>query len=276
MYFAAAKNALYARQGRASANDMAAQTRALFQADTNLMFYYNHTFADGRWSHFMDQTHIGYTNWRDPEFNNMDAIKLTEIKVPDAATLGVAVEGSENAWSNTNSEEAILPKFDSFNRQRHYVEVFNKGKTSFEFTAIADKPWITLSDSQGRVDKDKRLWVGVNWSKAPKGNARGTVKITGAGREVVVKINAFNPTEVTRDSLRGFVEGAGVVSIEPEHFTKKTDIGENRWIRIEDYGRTWSGMRATQPVDAPALHREKIRRALNIKRISSTRARWKL
>jgi hypothetical protein len=27
--------------------------------------------------------------------------------------------------------------------------------------------------------------------------------------------------------------------------------GQNRWIKIQDYGRTLSGMRATQPVDAP-------------------------
>ena len=66
MYLAAAKNALYAKQGRASANDFAAQTRELFQAQTNLMAYFNHTFAGGKWNHFMDQTYIGYTNWDGP------------------------------------------------------------------------------------------------------------------------------------------------------------------------------------------------------------------
>ena len=30
------------------------------------------------------------------------------------------------------------------------------------------------------------------------------------------------------------------------------DAGDNRLIKIEDYGRTLSGMRATQPVDAPS------------------------
>ena len=55
-----------------------------------------------------------------------------------------------------------------------------------------------------------------------------------------------------RDTLHGFVEGEGYVAIEPEHFTKKTDAGANRWILIHDYGRTLSGLRATQPVDAPS------------------------
>jgi hypothetical protein len=47
------------------------------------------------------------------------------------------------------------------------------------------------------------------------------------------------------------VEGAGVVAIESEHFTAKKDAGNSRWIRIEDYGRTLSGMRATSLADAP-------------------------
>ena len=76
--------------------------------------------------------------------------------------------------------------------------------------------------------------------------------LAGAGTNVTVKVNAFNPTEVTRDSLHGFVEGDGFVSIEAEHYTRKTDAGANRWIKIDDYGRTLSGMRAEAPVDAPS------------------------
>jgi hypothetical protein len=251
MYLAAEKNALYARQARASANDMAKQTRTLFQADTDLMNYFNHTFAKGKWDHFMDQSHIGYTTWRDPPQNNMDAIKLVEIEVPDAAAMGVAVDGSDAAWPGAPSE-AALPEFDGINRQRHYIDVFNKGKAPFEFTATASAPWIVLSEARGTVEKDKRLWVSVDWNKAPEGRASGAVKISGAKGSVTVKVSAFKPAEVTRNSLQGFVEGEGFVSIEAEHYTKKTDGGASRWIKIEDYGQTLSGMRAMAPVDSPS------------------------
>jgi hypothetical protein len=251
LYLAAAKNALYARQGRASANDRAAETRTLFQADTNLMGYFNQTFAHGKWNHFMDQSHIGYTTWRDPPQNNLDAIKLTEIEVPETAAMGIAVEGSEAAWPG-DPGDAILPKFDVFNRQRRYIDVFNKGKTPFEFTATASDPWIVLSENKGSVVKDQRLWVSVDWSQAPHGLASGAVTLSGTGTNVTVKVNTFNPTEVTRDSLQGFVEGDGFVSIEAEHYTRKTDAGTHRWIKIDDYGRTLSGMRAEAPVDAPS------------------------
>jgi hypothetical protein len=151
--------------------------------------------------------------------------------------------------------------------------VFNKGKAPLDFTAVASATWIVLSETRdtvekprslwaklfpsvakirGTLGKDQRLWVSIDWNKVPQGAARGTVKLSGANGDVTVGVDAFNPTEVTRDSLRGFVEGDGVVSIEAEHYAEKTDVGASRWIRIEDYGHTLSAMRATAPVDAPS------------------------
>ena len=170
-------------------------------------------------------------------------------EVPKEAIMGAAVEGSENAVTNAG---AALPRFDAFNQQRHYLNVFNQGLTPFAFIAQASDRWILLSESKGTVRTDQRLWVSVDWQRAPKGAASGTVTLSGADKSITVRVDAFNPTEVTRDNLKGFVEGTGVVSIEPEHFTKNTDAGANRWVRVQDYGRTLSGMRATSPPDVSA------------------------
>ncbi len=249
LYFNAGKNALFAKQGRASAKDFATETRKLFQADTNLMAYYNHTLAGGKWDHFMDQSHLGYISWNDPPRNSLRAIKLVEPEVPNPAAMGVAVEGTTDAVTNG---EMTLPKFDAFNQQKYFIDVFNKGKSSFDFTATASAPWIVLSDVSGSIEKDKRLWVRVDWSKSPAGSASGTVELSGTGSEVVVNVSAFNPAEPTRDSLRGFVEGNNFVSIEAEHYTKETNAGANRWVKIQNYGRTVSGMRAEGPANVLA------------------------
>ncbi len=151
----------------------------------------------------------------------------------------------------------------SFNQQRHYVDVFNRGKTAFDFTRQRQRAVDCLSGqlnqlswhdngSVGLQSEKQRFWVSVDWSKAPTGTNSGEIKISGAGSEVTVKITAFNPSEPTRDSLQGFVEGDGCVSIEAEHFTKNMDAGANRWIKIPDYGHTLSAMRADGPVDVQA------------------------
>ena len=243
MYLAANENAVYARQGRVSANDKADECRALFRDETNLLAYFNHTLAGGKWDHFMDQPFIGYQSWSEPRANTLGTVRLAKVEPSEAAEMGVAAEGSDDS----------LPKFDSFNQQRHYVDVFNKGKTPFAFTASASAPWITLSQTTGNVEKDQRVWVSVDWKKVPAGSADGAVLISGANTNFAVKVAAFNPTEIDRKSLRGFVEGEGFVSIEPEHYSKLTAAGANQWIKIADYGRTLSGMRADAPVDAPAV-----------------------
>jgi len=219
LYIAAGRNKLYAAQGRASANDDAARVKALFQADIDLANYYNHTLLGGKWDHMMDQTHIGYTYWQEPPKNTMPAVQ--EIALPDAASMGVDAEA-----------------------QRRYIDVYNKGKAPFEFTAAASAPWIVLSASKGTVDKQVRLWTSIDWKKAPAGTSEGQIKISGAGSSETVKLTASNPHE-----LRGFVESDGYVSIEAEHFSKNTAAGGARWEKIPDYGRTLSAM-SVFPVDS--------------------------
>ena len=249
LYVAAAKNALYAQQGRVSANDMAAKVEQLFQADADLMDHYNTTFAGGKWNHFMDQTHIGYTSWQEPRTNNMP--RVTRVDAPRGAGLGIAVEGSSSAWPGTEADPC-LPTFDAFNRQRYYIDVFNRGRSSFQYQAIAGEPWVVLSATEGTIDKEQRLWVSIDWSSAPKGSADATVVLSRAGGEdVAVKVKVLNPTEIRRESLDGFVESNGYVSIEAEHYTKNVPSAQAQWKKIPDYGRTLSGM-TPLPMKAPS------------------------
>ncbi len=250
MYYSAARNSLYAKQGRASTNEMAEKTRALFNKDTSLMNYFNHDFAGGKWNHFMDQPFIGYTSWNQPEKNNLDAIHLSEISVPDSALMGVAVEGSETTLPGTK-DILSLPEFNPFNKQQHYIDVFNRGKIAFNYTAIANKPWIKISSSKGKVDKQKKLWIGIDWNKVPKGNSNGLITVEGAHKQVAFKVNVTNPAGITNKTLEGFMESNGFVSIEAKHFTKHTKANNYRWINIPNYGNTFSGMRADCPLDAP-------------------------
>ena len=134
LYLAAGKNNLYSKQGRASTNDLADLVQTLFQSDTSLMGYFNRDFAGGRWNHFMDQSHLGYTSWADPPVNSLRAINLKRTDPPEQSLLGVTVEGSEAVWPGDEGIPA-LPGFDIFNRQEFYIDVFNKGKTPFEFSA---------------------------------------------------------------------------------------------------------------------------------------------
>lgn len=251
MYLSAAKNALYASQKRSTTNTMAIKTKMLFQADTTLMSYYNHVYANGNWNHFMDKPHIGYTGWDAPRKNTLDAIKLTEIEVPDSAIMGIGLEGTELSWPNSTSK-ASLPQFDVFSNQERYIEIFNKGKLPFDYTITTDVPWLTIGEAKGTIsDKDKRIWLKLDKQNLPAGEKEGIVRISGAGKEVQVLVSAFNPAE-SKEKMSGFIESAGLISIEAEHYSKNTASENSQWLKVEDYGLTLSGMRATAPANTPA------------------------
>ncbi|HVZ65542.1 MAG TPA: glycosyl hydrolase 115 family protein [Lacunisphaera sp.] len=252
IYLAAGRNALYAKQGRASAREQAVETHRLFEEFTAMMNHFNGDFANGKWAHFMDQPVLGYTTWRDPPENSLLHLTLVEPAVPQVAApqtaMGVAIEGSAEAIG----KDATLPQFDSLNRQHSYIEVFNRARQPIRFTAKASAPWIVLDAEGGTLGPDKRIGITIDWSQAPEGEAAGSIVVSGVGREVVIHVDAVTAADVTRDTLQGFAEGQGVVAIEPEHYTKRTEAGARHWLKIDDYGRTLSGMRAEAPVDAPS------------------------
>jgi hypothetical protein len=248
LYIAAAKNALYAKQGRASANDFADRVETLFKADADLMDYFNHKLAGGKWNHFMDQVHIGYTIWQDPPRNIMP--RVTRLQLPAPAAMGIAVEGSASAWPGDSGEPA-LPRFDRYGVQRRYIDVFNRGQSSFKFTATANARWIVLSAGSGTIAKETRLWVSVDWRKAPLALATGYIDISRDGAESLkVKVEMFKPPVV--GIAEAFFEGDGYVSIEAEHYMKNIPAGKVRWERIDDYGRTRSAM-SIIPVTAQSV-----------------------
>ena len=255
LYVAAAKNHLFAAQGRASANDWADEVKSCFQTDAGLSDYYNHTLAGGKWDHMMDQTHIGYRSWQQPSSNRMPAV--VEVQLPDEAKMGVAVEGSTNVWPDF-PDEAVLPAFDKFTRPSRFIDIFNGGKTPFNFSATTSAPWILLHSegdsgmTASEVRKDQRLWVDVDWKTAPTGTTHGWVKIVSGTNSVSVSVPVFDPPLPSRDTLKGFVEAEGYVSIEAGHYTGKVDAKPARWEEIHGLGNTLSAM-TIFPVTAPSV-----------------------
>ena len=75
MYYAQAMNRKLAAEGNAEANVWADRVEACFVSDSLLCYDYNHHVADGKWNHYMDQVHIGYTSWHAPRYNRMPEVE---------------------------------------------------------------------------------------------------------------------------------------------------------------------------------------------------------
>jgi glycosyl hydrolase family 115 len=247
-------NILYAAQGRAATNDLADVTAARFADDQAMSAYYNNDLAGGKWNGFQTQPKIGYGDiarygpnapWQQPEKDNValpDEVfpAVQRITLPAAAEMGVAIDGSDKWWP-AEPTRPELPAFSPYQTQQaQYIDVFNRGATAFDYKIEPGAPWLKADSERGRVDKQVRVTLRVDWSRAPKGTTRVPITVSGQGKTIVVDAVVDNP----RGRVSGFVEANGHVSMEAEHFTRAVNGPGVRWQRLPDIGRTGSGMEA--------------------------------
>ncbi|MEV1289066.1 glycosyl hydrolase 115 family protein [Micromonospora sp. NPDC049679] len=260
-------NLLYAKQGRAATNDVAALAEARFAEDQAMSDYYNTELAGGKWAGFQTQPKIGYGNaarynnasWQQPQTDNHVALPdeiyplLKRIEVPVAAEMGVAIDGSEQWWTAAEppapQTPAVLPTFSPHQSQpAQYLEVFNRGATAFDYSITAGTPWVTVSPAKGRVDKQVRATVRVDWQRAPHGITRVPLTVAAPdGRRV--EVTAVVDNRLPRGRAQGFVEANGYVSMLADHYTRAVNAKDVQWKLIPGIAKTGNGM-TLWPVDA--------------------------
>lgn len=249
MNILAGRNHLYAKQGRASTNDLAVRVRELFEEDQAMSDYYNHELAGGKWNHLMDQAHIGQSGWEPPVANIMPPV--SEILLQSNRNYGVSVEGDVNTWPD-HFGGAMLPRFDSLQPRRSYIDVFAMGSMPFDFSIKAEQPWITLTEDSGSRF-DRRFWVEIDWDKTPEGESRGTIVVDGNRGPVRVLVPITKATRKQNKQAKGrFASLVGPIAIDASTAPIKTEVGGVRWEKILDYGRVEAAL-SVFPVTADSI-----------------------
>ncbi len=232
-YLYAQKSRLYANQGRVSANDYASQAQRAHDAIIEETRVYNNDIADGKWKDMM--------TWNPRELAVFEKPKVATVEPVLGASMGVAIEGqTDEVKQEIDGDFRFnqLPRYDIFTKQRHFIDVFNKGNTAFEWEAAASKPWVRLSSDKGTVEQEQRIWVEMDWAAVPIGENTATINITGASRSVRLIINAVRSSSPRPEELNGFVQSNGYVSIEAEHYTNRINSGGASWQVIPTLGRS--------------------------------------
>jgi len=102
LYYAVAWNRRLAAVNDTRANGFADQAEKLFAQDQALSDRY-HAIAGGKWDGMMLQTHIGYTNWQQPDTQVMPEVKRVTgarrsvVEMPVIATDAVTIEAGDYA-----------------------------------------------------------------------------------------------------------------------------------------------------------------------------------
>lgn len=255
LYIEAAYNALYAQQGRVSANSKASAAVSAFAADASITAQY-HALEDGKWDHMMDQVHIGYTTWSDPATNIMPNLSyVSNATIPAAGIMGVSVQGSNNSAPGDPA-----PVFQAMNRHQptsdvRYVDVYARANGSFEYCISWNASYVKVTPSSGTIvapgsKSDVRALITVDWERAPKGLTMVNLAFKNGNVTTTNLLLPVDNTQVPKD-FHGFVESNGALAIEPEHYTSVTSSSSASYVVLPNYGRTLSAV-TLMPITAPS------------------------
>ncbi|HVT86822.1 MAG TPA: glycosyl hydrolase 115 family protein [Chitinophagaceae bacterium] len=163
------------------------------------------------------------------QWHQWDMPPLSNFSGEGPPQLNIAAEGG-----NTKQ----LRGFSVYTRDKRFIDLYNSGTGKIQWESSVSDNWIQLSDDSGAFNHEKRIWVSINWNKAPKGRkVNGYIVIGGAGSSYKVDLSVFNPVSPAISQLPGYVESNGYVSIEAEHYTRRKNKSNAGWATISGLGR---------------------------------------
>jgi hypothetical protein len=169
---------------------------------------------------------------------------LPSITIDKEKIWGISVEGSDTI----SLDKLVLPVFINGLKQRYFIDVYLSDSVAVTWDASTSEKWIRLSQQKGilfpqRERNQVRLWVSVDWNKAPgQAEFAGSIHINGEGKRYVVKVNGLRPEGNKNRSSKDFLENNGYVSIYVSHYTEMKNRTGLPWQRAEGLGHTGASM----------------------------------
>jgi hypothetical protein len=228
-----ARNQLYARQRRNTANKLLRQALDHFDADFKLSQEF-HSLLDGKWNYMLCQPHMGYGDtWHAPSRDAIFGLAYVQRHQNSniiVGQMGVAVEGHEGVRAGRINEESerthpsrrdlvpglTLGPMSRYGPTQRWFDIFTRGTQIIHWTASAPHPWIQLSEKKGTLSPDGddvRVWIMIDWDQVPV-QFDEEILVT-----IVSKEGDFEHVHLpvydhkVPESFRGFVESDGCVSI---------------------------------------------------------------
>ncbi len=107
------------------------------------------------------------------------------------------------------------------------------------WTAVPSHNWIHVSKQSGSLaagwgKNQVRIWVAIDWTKAPTNQLAGSIVFKGSGKQVKVTIQGRQ----LQKPQQPFIENNGFVSIHANHYTGLSKKAGYRWLLKEELGYT--------------------------------------
>lgn len=244
MWLFATINEYYAKQGRVEANDYADEVAYCIDYDHRLTSEYNRIGA-GKWYGMGMSEHIGFVHWCEEDCKYPRMVRIAPVSKP---RLIVAASNSIEYTIGTrwSGDQIVVTDFLEQHVQEVDIELACGSIEPISYKVTSDCPWLMLSTSGGTVVLKDILTLKIN-RKLFKGRATGEVWIKTDFSNAKIIVEAQN-TDITGLNPMTFLEANGYIAIEAEHYCKKEDVKGAGFYKLDQYGRTLSGMKVLPPI----------------------------
>jgi hypothetical protein len=241
-----AKNALYAKQRRNTANHFFDKSISLFKADFQLSREY-HNMLDGKWNHIMRQPHLGYREtWHAPSRDMISGLCLVQAgqeSNPIAGNVGVTVEGTEGVRPGLCNEESdrthpsrrdlvpgvTLPVVEPYGPKSRAFELCLRGPKRLTWEVASPVDWMTVYPARGTLDpasecQDVAAEVAVDWQRVPEDFNDEVLLILQSNLGDYEHIHVPVKQRSIPSGFVGHIEGDQVVSIPAARFENENAV----------------------------------------------------
>lgn len=235
------KNRWYALQQRATANVLKGRVKVYSDSLQTITEGYN-SLLGGKWNHIMT-TRQGFAA------SYFELPKMETVVLSEASSLGIWAEG-EDVLKGMSSFH-MLPMYNTYFRQSHFFDIFNKGTNSINWNIKVSEDWIQINQEKGNTATEDRIWVSVDWTKVPVGDRiSGIIEVTADGTQKEnIYVSVFNPSSPSlaeMDTL--FVEHNGYVSINAEDYHRKVENDDIKIMTIPNLGFENASVQLGNPI----------------------------
>lgn len=216
------KNRWYALQRRAATKELSDNVKVYYDSLDIITKGYN-SLLGGKWDRMMTMKQGFAASY-------FDLPKLRTATLDSTAKLGIFTEGEDVL--NGVSSFYTLPAFNKYLPKSYYIDIYNKGITALEWTAVPANDWIVVTKQKGHTLTEERVDVSIDWAKVPTGDRiLGSVDIqSGNDEKETVYISVFNPASPSQEEIKGlFVQDNGHIAMNAADFHRKVD---NEAIKI--------------------------------------------
>lgn len=229
-----ARNQLYARQRRNSANKTAQEALDLFSVDYDISEEF-HSMLNGKWNHMMCQPHYSYEEtWHAPSRDMISGLGFVQSRQNSnliVGQMGISIEGHEGIRAGRINEESerthpsrrdlvpglTLPSTSRYGPDYRWFEIYTRGRPTIHWSASTSKPWAKLSHSEGTLlpgQDDARVEISIDWNEVPSGFVEEIIIEIKSDEGDLEHVHLPIDGRKAPDTAKGaFVESHGLISI---------------------------------------------------------------